>query len=177
MTTKVFVILVIGILLLGGGSGGAFIGGYALGESQDAEMDQNGTLDQTSLTGQQLAQDLSSGQTPDQLRAWIQSSGASQEEMEQLREQFKGQRGAGIGGVGFTGGAGQAGNIEKIEGNTVTVNTPQGPLQATIGEETTIQETVEVSSADLHEGMRVEISGTLGEDGAVEATRIVVIPE
>ena len=177
MSAKVFVVVLIGVLLLGGGFGGAFLGGYALGESQEGEMDQSSTPAQTSPTGGQLAQGPSSGQTPDQLRARVQSGEASQEEMEQLRQQFKGQRGAGSGGVGFAGPTGLTGTIESVEGNTVTVNTSQGVLHVTIGEDTTIQETVEVSPADLLVGLRVTINGALGEGGTVEATTVVVIPE
>ncbi len=47
----------------------------------------------------------------------------------------------------------------------------------TVGPETTIQKTTEISLEDLIEGMRLTVSGERGEDGTVEATTIFVQPE
>ena len=80
------------------------------------------------------------------------------------------------GGGGFSGG-GLTGTIEEVQGNTVTVNTPQGPLQASIGTDTVIQLFANGTLADLLVGMRVTVIGQPGADGTVQATSIVLIPE
>ena len=179
MNTKTFVLLLVGVLLLGGALGGAFVGGMAVGGSQDSEA--NGE-NQTGGSILGLQQESSDQQSVDDLRQRFQSGDVSPEDMAQLRQKFQGQGGMGpggadIGGVGFAGPTGLTGTIESVEGNTVTVNTSQGVLHVTVGEDTTIQETVEVSPADLLVGMRVTINGALGEGGTVEATTVVVIPE
>ena len=99
------------------------------------------------------------------------------EELARLRQQFQGQFGQGRGGQGFRGGSGLAGTIEEIEGNTVTIDTLQGPLQATVVQDTTIQILSNGTLADLQTGMRVTVIGQPGEDGTVQARSIVATPE
>jgi hypothetical protein len=157
-----------------------------LGKSQEAEAAQNGTLAQpTSSLGQPFSEQ-SDGASLDQLRQRVQSGQATPEELAQLRQGFQsgrgfgGQRfqsGQGFGGQRFSGRDGLSGAIEKIEGNTITVNTPQGPLQATVTDETAIQLFAEGTLADLLEGMRVTVFGQRGEDGAVQARSILLVPE
>ena len=50
-------------------------------------------------------------------------------------------------------------------------------MQATVGEDTTIQETVEVALGDLTLGTRVNVGGARGEDGTFQAQTIVAVPE
>ena len=69
------------------------------------------------------------------------------------------------------------GTIEEIVGNIVTLNTTQGPLEATIGEDTAIQMFAEGSLSDLLTGARITVTGERGEDGAVVATSILLVPE
>ena len=161
MNTKAFVLLLVGVLVLGGSLGGAFAGGVALGKSQGEETAQNSLPTQTQPSpGQQL---------PGQL---------SPEQLEQLRQQFQsGQFGQGSGRPGFGGRGGLTGTIEQIDGNTVIINTPQGPLQATIGVDTDIQMFAEGTLADLQAGLRVTVTGVPGEDGTVEAGSILITPE
>ena len=153
MNTRAFVLLLVGVLAVGGSLGGAFVGGIALGKSQGDE-----TAAQSTLPAQSS---FSPNQPP--------SGQLSQDQIDQFRQGQLGQ--------GFAGRGGLTGTIEEIEGNTVTVNTAQGPLQATVGEETTIQMFTEGTLADLQTGLRVTVIGQRGEDGAVEATSIVVTPE
>ena len=165
MKSKAFVSLLIGILVLGGGLGGAFVGGIALGKSQVAEAAQV---------------DPSAALTPESAR---QSFGAlSSEQRDQLRQQFQAQQDHGSDarssfGGSFSGRGGLTGAIEKIDGNTLTVNTPQGPLLATITAETTIQKVAGLTVADLLAGMQVTVIGAPGEDGAMVARTILVVPE
>jgi hypothetical protein len=144
MNTKAFMLLLVGVLLLGGGIGGAFAGGIALGKSQ----------------GEKAAQSTSTSATTSSLDA--------------LRQQFQETLGP---GQDSTGRGGLAGTIESVEGNTVTVNTAQGPLQATIGADTTIQTFAEGTLADLEPGLQVTVTGQRAEDGSVQATSILITPE
>ncbi|MCH8089250.1 MAG: hypothetical protein IH955_04490 [Chloroflexi bacterium] len=151
--------------------GGAFGGGGFLG----------GT-DGDQFTPEDLAQ----------LREQLQSGEIDPETLEQLRQQFQDRSGQGFGGRGFGGrGFGDqgftgqgfrdqnalTGAIEGIEGNTVTVNTSQGPLQVTVGDDTIIQRFAEAASTDLQEGKQITVFGQSGEDGTVEATFILITPE
>ena len=175
MKSKSFILLVAAVLALGGSLGGAFVGGIALGKSQEAEAAQNGLLARpTSSLGRPFSEQ-SDGASLDQLRQRIQSGDATSEELAQLRQGF--QSGQGFGGQRFSGWGGLSGSIVKIEGNTITVNTPQGPLQAAVVADTTIQMFAEGALEDLLEGMRVTVYGHRGEDGAVQATSILLVPE
>ena len=167
MNTKPFVLLVVGVLVLGGSLIGAFAGGVALGKGQ-ADEPAPSVLQTT-----QPAPDA--GRQPgDQL---------SPEQLQQLRQRFPGGRlgdgagGVGGGGAGFDGRGGLSGTIDGIEGNTVSVNTSQGPVLATIGDDTTIQMFVQGTLADLREGLTVTVIGPQGEDGTVEARSIAIVPE
>ena len=143
----------------------------------------------------QLRQRIQSGdlsqQDIEQLRQSFASGDLSQEELARLREAFtsggtgqpdlgqaprQGQGGA-FGGAGGRGFAGRTGAIEQVEGNTLTVSTEEGTLQAIIGADTTIQLFTEATLAELTEGMRVTVVGQPGEDGTVQALSIIVVPE
>jgi hypothetical protein len=168
MNTKSFVSLIVAVLVLGGSLGGAFVGGIALGKSQAEAA--TPSIAPLSATDQQ---DQTTQEQLDDLRQRIQSGEFNPD---QFRQQFQGQFGRGGGGGGF-GGGGLTGPIEEILGDTVTVNTSQGPLLASIGPDTTIQLFTEGTLADLLVGMNVTVIGQPGEDGTVQATSIVLVPE
>ena len=190
MNSKAFVTLLVAVLILGGALGGAFAGGVALGKNGGEEAPQSNLPGTSSPPGGQQAQ----GQ-PDQgqlglLRQRIQSGEISEEELAQLREQLQGQGGqagqggpggpggpGGLGGGGFAGRGGLTGTIESVGDGTLTINTPQGPLQATIGADTTIQVFAQGSVTDLETGVRVTVTGQRGDDGSVQAATIIVVPE
>lgn len=184
MSSKAFISMVAGVLVLGAVIGGSFVGGLAIGKDQEAEAAAPvAPVRQAPSSASQTA-DQTDGQTLGRLREQIQSGDVSPEDLAQLREQFQGQFGGGApggggfaGGTRFGGGGGLTGTIEKVEGNTVTVNTTQGTLLATIGDDTIIQKTVEVTSAELTEGTRVTVAGARAEDGTVQANTIFVVPE
>lgn len=178
MNTKSFVTLVIAILVLGGSLGGAFVGGIALGKNQEDDVALNSASTQLpSGTDQQASGQLTQEQL-DQFRQQIQSGEFDPENRDQLRQQFQDQFGqGGPDGLGFGGAGGLTGTIEGIEGDTITINTAQGPLLATIGADTTIQIFVEGTLTDLENGIQVTVRGQRGEDGTVEATSITVTPE
>ena len=183
MSTKGFISLLLGVLVLGAVIGGSFLGGLVIGKGQEAEAAASVAPVTQPASAVPQTSGQTEGQTLGQLREQIQSGQISQEDLAQLREQFQGQFGGGGPGGGFTGGTrfggpgGLTGTIENIEGNTLTINTPQGPLQAAVTTDTTIQKTIEVTPAELTEGMRVTVTGARGEDGTVQASLIFVVPE
>ena len=172
MSSKAFIVLMMAILALGGSIGGAFAGGVAVGKGQNEEAPANSVPQ--SPSGQT--------QTP------FDPSQLSQEQLQQIREQFLGQgdTGGGEGGFGdggfrgrggFGGGSGLIGTIETIEGSTVTIDTPQGPLEAIIDAATVIQRFAEGTAQDLQAGIRVTVTGERAEDGTVQARSILITPE
>ena len=159
MNTKAFMLLLVGVLVLGSSIGGAFAGGVAVGKSQEAEAAPSSLPAQLPAgSGQQFTDQF------------------SQEQLDQFRQQFQGGGGGG-GRGGFGGRGGLSGTIESIEGNILTINTLQGPLQTTIGEDTVIQQFAQGTLADLQTGTRVTVTGERGEDGTVAASSILLTPE
>ena len=154
---------------------------------------QSGDLSRQDLT--QLQGRFGSGELSQQdleaLRQRFASGELSQQERDRLRERFRsgglGQpdQGQGLrqfqgGALGATGGRGfprRAGSIEHVEGNTLTISTEEGKVQATIGANTTIRRFTEATLADLAEGMRITLIGQPGEDGTVQAVSIIVVPD
>ena len=173
MSTKGFIMLVVGVLAFGAGLGGSFLAGTIVG---------SGTEEGAAVEASPLS---SASETFAQIREQLQSGQASQEDLAALRQQFQGQAGAGgftrgRAGGGFGGPSGTGGTlfgvVSSIEGNVVTLDTPQGQLQVTVGSDTTITQTVEAAIADLSEGMQLTVGGERAEDGDVDATFIRVVP-
>ena len=178
MTSKSFMLLIAVVLALGVSIGGAFVGGIALGKSQDAEASQvaafppapSANSQQSNGTGEESA-------SLTQIRQRIQSGDATPEELAELRQQF--QAGGFSGGSGLRGGnfgGGLTGTVDAVDGNLITVDTPQGPLQATVTDETTIQTFSVGTLEDLLQGVRVTIIGQPGE-GTIKASSIMLLPE
>ena len=94
MNTKAFVLLVVTVLVLGAGVGGAFAGGIALGRSQgDEGIPATSAPAASSVT----PGDQEPAEQPDQpdlsdLRQRFQSGEISQEELAELRQQFEQER-------------------------------------------------------------------------------------
>ena len=89
MNTKSFMSLIVATLVLGGSLGGAFIGGIALGKSQEEEVSSNSAP--VSSTDQPTQGQL------DAFREQMQSGQFDPENREQFRQQFQGQFGRGGG--------------------------------------------------------------------------------
>jgi preprotein translocase subunit YajC len=148
--------MLIGILLLGGVVGGAFVGGMALGESRaEASEETNDSF-----------------QFPGGLQDQL-----TQEQIDQMKQRLTDQDGQMKDGEEITGRAGLAGVVQQLDGDTLTINTPKGPLQVDISEGTTIQKTVEGVPDDLQENVNVTVVGERNEDGTVEASSIIIVPE
>ncbi len=198
MKNNVFIVLVIALLVWGGTVGAAFAGGMTVGKSRaEASPSAPVILAQPTATptaaptqaplgpagqGQfnQLRQQLLDGQD--------QGTPLTQEQLDQLRQQFQnrqgqgGQGGAGaqggaLGGQAFAGRGGLQGTVEKIEGNTLTINTPQGSLQAKITATTQIEAVTTGKVSDIAVGTRITVTGQRAADGTTEAATVLIVPE
>ena len=143
---KGFMILLAGMLVFGLALGGAFVAGTIVG---------GGDEEATAATTPSIPAPTTGGQTDggqslrQQLAAQIQSGELTPQDIARLRQQFAGGgagAGAGAGGGGFLAGRAVQGTIEGIEGNVITLNTFQGPIQVTVASEATIQVTKQASS-------------------------------
>jgi hypothetical protein len=72
---------------------------------------------------------------------------------------------------------GAYGTLTKIDGNTLTLTTTQGPVTVYVGSDTTIQKTVTGTLSDLNEGQSLIVMGTDDESGNITATSIVIQPQ
>ena len=198
MSNKLFMGVMGAVLIAALGVGGAFAGGVAYernGEESIAVVAAPPDLPSPSGT-QAQAQTTQAQVDPEalaDLRARLQSGDATPEDLQQLRQQFAGQAGGfggagggGFGGGGFGGagggnfrfgGGGLSGTIESIEGDTVTVNTAQGPLQVILSSDTTITSFVEVEPSALTLETRISVNGQRNDAGVIEASTITITPE
>ena len=183
---KVFSLFLMVALILGGSLGGAFAGGVALGKTQSEEP-----------SGAQRAGNFSQGQADrSQRREQRAGQGAGPERGAQRAGQggpdSSGPRGDGDGRQGFEGprdGAeggerrgrggrgGVGGAIESIDGNTLTITTPRGPVTVNTYEETTVRKIVDGTMEDLTQGVQIRVTGARDEEGTVKATSITLVPE
>ncbi|MGW4484070.1 DUF5666 domain-containing protein [Amycolatopsis sp. NPDC004368] len=103
------------------------------------------------------------------------------------RQQGTGQEGAGQGAgqqgaggfAGARGGAGRGtvGTVEKVDGTTVTLKTPQGnDVTVSTSDSTTVGLTQPGKLSDLKPGATVTVQGRPGSDGTVAAQAIVQQP-
>ncbi len=113
----------------------------------------------------------------DQIRQRFQSGEANPEELAQLRQRFQGQGDTRTGPGGFGDGAGLTGTIESVDGNEVTVNTPQGPLPVSVVDSTTIQMLTQSTLEELETGLQVTVVGEQRDDGTITASAIIVSPQ
>ena len=100
------------------------------------------------------------------------------EELGELAAQFPGDfsGGAPLGGAD---GPSMIGTVQALDGNSLVLNTPVGPLEATVDDDTSILSISEAEGTleDLTSGLRVTITGERNEEGLLEATAVRVVPE
>lgn len=202
---KAFSLFLMVALILGGSLGGAFAGGVALGKTQgEIPSEAQSADDFFQRPGGRSGGDRTQGQGRDQgarsgggLQRGGQGGGpggGSQQRFDRggpdsqdprpegadhqgFDGGFQGGPGEEADGGGRQGGRGVGGAIESIEGNTLTVTTPRGPVTVTTGAETTVRKTVEGSLEDLKQGAQIRVTGERDEEGVVKATAITLIPE
>lgn len=198
---KAFSLFLMVALILGASLGGAFAGGVALGKTQGetpSEARSAGSFsqepggrsdgDRPQARGQGARSgdgfqrggqgagpggDQRFGQRGPESRGSGQGGGGRQG----FDGGFRGGPGEDAGVGGRRGGLGIGGAIESMEGNTLTVTTPRGPVTVTTGGDTTVRKIVDGSLEDLEKGAQIRVTGQRDEEGIVKATSITLIPE
>ena len=149
MKRKTFIILLAAVVVLGGVIGGVFAGGMAIGKSQGREEADQEWQNQFSQLPSRFGEE---GASPDTTDPGFQFPG-------------------GLWGMGGT-----VGEVEKIEGNVLTLSTLEGTIQVLISDSTTIQKMEEGVLDNILPGDSITVSGERNEDGSIEATNIFITP-
>ena len=183
---KVFSLFLMVALILGGSLGGAFAGGVALGKTQREEPSgaqragnfSQGQADRSQGREQRAGQ--SAGPEGGARRAGQGGPDSSGPRVDgDGRQGFEGPRDGAEGGErrGRGGRGGVGGAIESIDGNTLTITTPRGPVTVNTYEETTVRKIVDGTIEDLTQGVQIRVTGARDEEGTVKATSITLMPE
>ena len=180
---KAFSLFLMVALILGGSLGGAFASGVALGktqgetpsEAQAAGSFSQGPGERSGGGFERGGQGAGSGGDQRIGQSGPESRGSRQGEGN--RQGFDGGFRGGPGEDSGGGGRRVGGAIESIEGNTLTVTTPRGPVTVTTGGDTTVRKIVDGSLEDLEQGAQIRVTGQRDEEGIVKATSITLIPE
>ena len=192
---KVFSLFLMVALILGGSLGGAFAGGVALGKTQSEEPSgaqravnfSQGQADRSQVREQRAGpggQRQRGGQSAGP-EGGAQRAGQGGPDSNGLRvdgdgrQGFEGPRDGAEGGErrGRGGRDGVGGAIESIDGNTLTITTPRGPVTVNTYEETTVRKIVDGTMEDLTQGVQIRVTGARDEEGTVKATSISLVPE
>ena len=192
MNNKLFVGVLIGMLVVGASVGGAFAGGVAYGRGQEDATPAVVASALPSPGGSRLNIAPAGGVDITDLRQRFQSGDITPDELEQFRNRFQDQDGGGrqggfggFGGFGgrggdgfrFGGGGGLVGTVESVVDGVLTVNTQQGPLQATLVADTVIRSIVDVSVEDLTIDTSVTVTVHTTENGLIEASSVLITPD
>ena len=89
----------------------------------------------------------------------------------------QGQGASGPSGRSSTGGAGIGGTIESVDGERLTVTTPQGQVNVVAGAEARIVSFSDATLQDLSPGTQVRVLGPAGADGDVQAESILIVTD
>jgi hypothetical protein len=149
MKRSSFIALLVVAVILGSAIGGALAGGVAIGKSQGKSEARLTSLSQIG----QYSSTTSQGNT---------TAGRG-------NVQLPGNYTGIPSGIGAT-----VGTVEKVEGNTVTLNTRQGTVIVNIGNGTSIQKMSEGSLVDISPGESITVSGNKNADGSIQARNIAI---
>ena len=170
MTNRAFFLLAVLALVLGGALGGILL--VVLDDTDE------GTTPIASIAGPGGASDGPDFERLTELTGRVESGDFDPEDLEELAAQFPG---AVSGGAPLSGADGPSmiGTVQGLDGNSLVLNTPMGPLEATVGDDTSILSISEAGGTleDLTSGLRVTITGERNEEGLLEATAVRVVPE
>ena len=175
--TRSFLFLIGLAALLGVGLGGAFILGVAFGKGQaDATADVQGVA--AFGPGGPQAPGFAGRNQPGGLQQGPGGAGSGPTGDAGANSISPDQRGGQVGGDRALPAGGVMGTVESVEGNTVTIGTPQGTLRARLREDTAITRIAEAGIEDLQVGDQVRVMGQEvdGEEG-IAATSVTIIPQ
>ena len=81
------------------------------------------------------------------------------------------------GSAGPSSRGGLNGTAQQVEGNMLTVVTPQGERQVMLADDTQIQQVTSATLEEISHGATVWVVGQPGDDGVFQARTIIIIPE
>ena len=170
MTNRAFFLLAVLAVVIGGA-----LGGILLVVLDDTDEDPTPIA---SIAGPGGAGDGPDFERLTELTGRVESGDFDPEDLEELAAQFPG---AVSGGAPLSGADGPSmiGTVQGLDGNSLVLNTPVGPLEATVGDDTSILSISEAGGTleDLTSGLRVTITGERNEEGLLEATAVRVVPD
>lgn len=76
----------------------------------------------------------------------------------------------------FGGGGGATGQIKSVEGNVLTLSTPQNVTTVNLSNSTQIEKTGTGTISDLTPGLQVLVNGQRDANGNIAATSILILP-
>ena len=169
---KSFLMLLVTVAILGAALGGAFVGGVVYGRSQaaNAAMLPPGMDSGFAGGGQSVGVPAGAVAGPDGV-GFVAPPG--------VEGGFPGA-GAGNGGtLGLGGGrGGLTGVVAEVEGNNLSLTTPQGNTLVTLTDDTTLSRLAPADRAELTAGITVRLVGRPNADGGIfQARSVVIIPE
>ena len=169
MNTRAFIVTLIGVIILGVGFGGSFIGGFAYGRTQEPAEPEPSFSMPAPQRGQQATAAQVEQIDPAQLERFRQAAQGAQ----------AGQSTGAVGGLGAAVGSGRNtfGAVESVGEDSITVTTPQGTVTVTVSDSTTVQGFSDMPLSALQADANVLIAGERDDAGNVEASSIIVLPE
>lgn len=187
MIRNPLILTVAAVAVLGLSTGGAFAAGRATGQEtgaakarQDTISELQGQFQQALARSQAAATESAAQASPETAPsgATARPGGLGQTGTGAGPGAFfgGGQGGGGFGGLRGLAGLGLTGQVEKIDGNSVTVTLPQGvTLTANLSEKTTFRRTVAGSKTDIKQGSEITVEGERQADGTLQATQITLV--
>ena len=202
--SKSFLFLLVLVIILGASLGGAFVGGVVLGRNQPEDAG-GGLSPRLGAVGQFPGGGQDAGQTGQGQRGNSGEAGAGGGvPVEQVSQEAApagtpagaaatgnsapggspaslgdspGNSSGDAGSAGPSGRGGLNGTAQRLEGNVLTVVTPQGERQVMLADDTQIQQVTSASLEELSHGATVRVVGQPGDDGVLQARTIIIIPE
>lgn len=169
---KSFLLLLVTVAILGAALGGAFVGGVVYGRSQAA----NANMLPPGLEGGFAGGGPSVG-VPE--GAVAGPGGVGFVAPPGVEGGFPGD-GAGNGGnLGLgSGRGGMTGVVAEVDGNNLSLTTPQGNTLVTLTADTAISRLAPADRAELTAGITARLTGRPNADGGIfQARSVVIIPE
>lgn len=164
-----FLILLVMVVILGAALGGSFVGGVVYGRSQAANADtlllgMDGSFAGGGAAPVGVPADAVPGPGGVGFDALPGAAGGFPE----------GPAAAGLGG----GRGGLTGTVASVEGNSLSLTTPQGDTLVTLNDDTALSQIAPADRAELAAGVTVRIGGRPNADGSIfQARSILIIPE
>ncbi len=165
---KSFLILLVMVVILGAALGGSFVGGVVYGRSQAAADTLPPGLDGAFAGGGAEPVGIPAGAAPGPGGGGFDAPPGADGGFPE---------GATPGGLGG-GRGGLTGTVAAVDGNTLSLTTPQGDTLVTLNDDTALTQIAPADRAELTAGTTVRIGGRPNADGSIfQARSILIIPE